>query len=75
MAGRWTGPDAADVARVARVAEVDELAIKGYIVAAYLADGSVMVATNACCTLHALGRMAVTITEQGSQLVRCSGEH
>lgn len=75
MAGRWPAGDYADIARVARVAEVDEMDIEGYILAVVLADGSTMVATNACRTLHALGRMAVIITEQGSQLIRCSGEH
>lgn len=75
MPGRWSAGDYADIARVAKVAEVDEMDIQGYIVTVVLTNGGSVVATNACCTLHALGRMAVIITDLGSQLVRCSGEH
>lgn len=75
MSGRWSAGDYADVARVAKVAEVDEMDVKGYIVAVVLTDGDVKIAMNACCTLHALGRMAVIIADHGSAMVHCSGEH
>lgn len=65
---------AADVARVARVVEVDELAVEGYIVAALMTDGRIVVATNGCCTAHAIASLAINAVAQVPALVPCSAE-
>lgn len=62
------------MARIAKVAGVDELAIKGFIVAVWMNDGSLVLGHSACCTAHARETLVQLSNRELTQLVPCSDE-